>query len=172
MADHNHRNAQSETIERNRVFGIDVTTSRAYWSAFSKSPVSRVIEDQPHQTRPGQSDPAMHPIPGPQWPVGQRRSNHAGAGRRGVNRCLSRRRPAADHQHCGCQISVAARLRWRATCRAAVRRRQRAPAARLSRRDHRRRFLARAGHNARAASIPRTQCGTASAAGGSGSPRR
>src|ERR1700730_15622496 len=39
-------------------------------------------------------------------------------------------------------------------------------------RDRRRRFLARAGRNARAASIPRIQSGTTSAAGGSGSLRR
>ena len=164
---------RSQHTERSRVPAeSSVTSSRAAGGAFSKSPVSRVIEASAINTprsfgccRCAKSRTAMACPDGPVE----------------LLRALSAAAQTAAHPAEGptpmtstsvARSSVSPRLRWRATYRAAIIRRQRPAAARLSRRDRRRRFLARAGRNARAASIPRIQCGTARGAAGSGSPRR
>ena len=147
-------------------------SARACRSGFSKSPVSRVTEtsaiNTPRSVGCCRCAKSRTEMAGPDGPVELTRAPAAAA-------------PTAAHAAGGtlsmtsrsvARSSVSPRLRWRATCRAAVRRRPRPLAARLSRWDHRRRFLARADRNARAASVPRIQCGTASAAAGSGSPRR
>ena len=121
---------RSETTEHSRVSAeSSATSSRACRSVFPKSPVSRVIETSAIKHVPVRRILPMRPNPGP-----------LAVGRQALPIQPKARRPSPAHR---LEIERFISIRSRAACRAAVIRRYGPAAARLSSRDHRRRFLAR-----------------------------